>query len=801
MMEMNVDFLKMKYQQNIVAELVKIIYSQATPAIIASLIAAAGLVYVLYDAVPKAELICWYAVMCIVLAVRYSLLRYYLHHNQAQQDSWRWEKYFVITTFLMGLNWAFVSTWLMPASSIHQTFIISLLAAVAAASVPFLASSRLACCSFIIPMLLPFAIWSMLQPDVLHAILGLLTLVYLSFLLVSCFRIHAAVYGAVKLKLDYAELVKQLTATQHEMAIVNQTLQTEINFRAITEKLLRDSEEQYRLVTDALPVLISYVDTSLRYRFINKAYTDWFGEEVDTIIGKSMRRVIGDSAFVIFKENIANLPNRNVINFETIMNFRNQEERYVSVSLIPHIVDGEFHGFFSLISDMTPRINFLATHDALTSLPNRSLFTAKFSQALKHAQFINSKLALFFLDLDHFKNINDTLGHDAGDILLKKVAERISDTLGDKDMLARLGGDEFIILLEMINSEDIINTATQICEVFVKPFNLNGEEVYITTSLGISVYPEDGQEMQILLKNADMATYRAKERGRNTFEFYTEEMNKIILNKIHLESKLHQAIEKEQFLLHYQPVMDIPSNSITSMEALLRWDDPEKGLVYPQDFINVAEETGLIIPIGVWVFGAVCKQNALWQKHANFPVKLRISVNLSARQFNAKNLLSSIRTLLKETNLSGEYITVELTETLIMQDIGYSGLVMKELKDLGISISIDDFGTGYSSLNYLRRFPIDILKIDKSFIADVTNKTDEAAIVNAIIAMAHSLKMKVIAEGVENLGQYYFLKESGCDEMQGFLLSKPMPPQEIEVFLKHAFSVEEYLNKQSLSSS
>jgi EAL domain-containing protein (putative c-di-GMP-specific phosphodiesterase class I) len=298
-----------------------------------------------------------------------------------------------------------------------------------------------------------------------------------------------------------------------------------------------------------------------------------------------------------------------------------------------------------------------------------------------------------------------------------------------------------------------------------------------------------------------MATYRAKERGRNTFEFYTEEMNKIILNKIHLESKLHQAIEKEQFLLHYQPVMDIPSNSITSMEALLRWDDPEKGLVYPQDFINVAEETGLIIPIGVWVFGAVCKQNALWQKHANFPVKLRISVNLSARQFNAKNLLSSIRTLLKETNLSGEYITVELTETLIMQDIGYSGLVMKELKDLGISISIDDFGTGYSSLNYLRRFPIDILKIDKSFIADVTNKTDEAAIVNAIIAMAHSLKMKVIAEGVENLGQYYFLKESGCDEMQGFLLSKPMPPQEIEVFLKHAFSVEEYLNKQSLSSS
>ncbi|MES2217535.1 MAG: EAL domain-containing protein [Pseudomonadota bacterium] len=635
-----------------------------------------------------------------------------------------------------------------------------------------------------------------MQPHSFHPLVGLLAVLYFILLAIVCVKIHSIIYQTLKVKFENNELVKQLTLMQREVVAVNHTLQSEVDFRAVTEKLLRESEAQYRLVTDALPVLISYVDTSLRYRFINKAYTEWFGDEVDTIIGKPMRRVIGESAFVIFKEHIGKSPIKNIINFETIMNFNNQEERYVSVSIIPHIIDEELRGFFSLISDMTPRINYLATHDMLTGLPNRSLFNAKFSQALKYAQGIDAKVALFFLDLDHFKNINDTLGHDVGDILLKKVTERIQGAIREKDMLARLGGDEFIILLQLINSENIIQTANRICQSFLKPFNLEGHEVYITTSIGISVFPEDGQDMQVLLKNADMAAYRAKEHGRNTYEFYTEEMNKVILNKINLENKLRQALDKQEFLLHYQPIMDVPSNSINSLEALLRWNDPEVGIIAPREFIPVAEESGLIVPIGEWVFRTVCQQNADWQKRGNFPVDLRISINVSARQFKAKNLIRNIRTILAETNLSGEHITLELTETLIMQDTDYSYRIMSALKDLGMLISIDDFGTGYSSLKYLRRFPIDILKIDKSFIADVS-KPDEAAIVNAIIAMAHSLKMKVIAEGVETLEQYYLLKERGCNEIQGYLLSKPMPPNEIAVFLKHAFSVEEYLNSQS----
>jgi diguanylate cyclase (GGDEF)-like protein len=646
-----------------------------------------------------------------------------------------------------------------------------------------IASRWLTWCACVTILLLPCVIWSLLQLASAHPYLVTVSLIALSLLLLLCIK-------AFTLTTEHAALTSQITS-------LNQILQSEITFRAMTEKLLSNSEAQYQLVTDALPVLISYVDTSLRYRFINKAYTDWFGEEVDTIVGKTMRRVIGDSAFVIFKDNIAKLANKNIITFETLMNFRNKEDRYVSVTLIPHFINEEIHGFFSLISYMTPRINHLATHDVLTNLPNRSLFNAKCSQALVHAQQTSSNMALLFLDLDHFKNINDTLGHDVGDLLLKRAAERIHKVLDQKDMLARLGGDEFIILLEMTSPEQVTLISNKICQAFSQPFNLNNHELQVTASIGVSLFPDHGRDMQILLKNADIATYHAKKRGRNTYEFYTDAMNTIIVNKTQLETGLRQAIEKHEFVLYYQPVMDVPSNSITSLEALVRWYHPEKGIIAPGEFLPVAEESGLIVPIGDWILTSVCQQNAKWQNHANFPVNLRISINLTARQFHAKNLVAMIQNVLEATQLSGKYLTVELTESLIINNIEYSGRVMAALKDLGVSISIDDFGTGYSSLNYLRRFPIDMLKIDKSFIKHVTQKADEAAIVNAIIAMAHSFKMKVIAEGVETLGQYYFLKDRGCDEIQGYLLSKPMPANEIEVFLKNAFSVEAYLNSQS----
>ncbi|MDR3477275.1 MAG: EAL domain-containing protein [Gammaproteobacteria bacterium] len=784
------------FQQNITSELIQLLYSQATAAIVGSLIVASCLVYGLYGIVPNEKLFGWYALMLVVMLARYALAKVYFKKNPPPTACTLWKNLFIAMSALAGVSWSLVGSLLMPESSIHQTFIACSLAGVSAGAVPHYSGSRVVCFVFVVPLLLPFAVWSLMQGTMTHQLLGLLTFLYLGLLLISCWQTHSAIYNAIKLKFENDELVNHLTSAQNEMAMINQELNGEINERKLAERLLRESEEQYRLVTDALPVLISYIDMQLYYRFNNKAHEDWFSKSLNEINDKKIEDVLDRTGFEIFKENFAKLQMDKSITYETTMHFRATDERYVSVTLIPHIKDGKMQGVFSLISDMTPRINYLATHDSLTDLPNRSLFTARFSQALTRAERNGTEMALLFLDLDHFKNINDTLGHDVGDNLLIKVAERIKNSLRDGDTLARLGGDEFTIILEKINAESVIVIANKICCALRGPFKLDGREIFISTSIGISVYPGDGTDMQILLKNADMAIYRAKERGRNTFQFYMQEMNDKIIKKINIESNLRSAIKNEELEVYYQPVMDIASNMITSLEALLRWQHPKLGYISPVEFIPVAEEAGLIVSIGEWVMRTACRQNLEWIKNMDgASIKPRMAINLSARQFKECNLVERMELILKETGLSGEYVTLELTESLIMNDIEHNTKVINKFKDLGISISIDDFGTGYSSLSYLRRFPIDTIKIDRSFITDI-NKTekpdDAAAIVTAIIAMAQSLKMKVVAEGVETMEQYAFLSKLGCDQIQGYLLSPAVAADEVSNFLRTPFSIEDY---------
>jgi diguanylate cyclase (GGDEF)-like protein/PAS domain S-box-containing protein len=446
-------------------------------------------------------------------------------------------------------------------------------------------------------------------------------------------------------------------------------------------------------------------------------------------------------------------------------------------------------GLFIARKQAEERIRHLAHYDELTGLANRNMFSQCLSHAIAQARRNGKQLAVLFIDLDRFKNINDTLGHGAGDSVLKEVAERLHGCLRESDTVGRLSGDEFVVLLEeMPKSTHCAEVAQKILTAVARPFAFDTQIFHITASIGISTYPADSEDMHSLLKNADIAMYRAKELGKNNFQFYSAQMNVHNRERLELESSLRRALECNEFVLHYQPKVNIHSGRIIGMEALVRWQHPVKGMIPPMQFIPLAEETGLIVPIGKWVLRTACARNKSWQEQGLPP--LRIAVNLSARQFTHENLLQDVLRVLNETGLDATFLELEITESMVMHDPEHAIELMNKLRAIGISISIDDFGTGYSSLSYLKRFPIDSVKIDRSFIRDLPLDGDDAAITQAIIAMAHGLKLKVIAEGTETGEQLSFLRAHGCDEMQGYCFSKPLPEDDFFLLVQNSIEAE-----------
>ncbi|MCF6092940.1 EAL domain-containing protein [Microaerobacter geothermalis] len=421
------------------------------------------------------------------------------------------------------------------------------------------------------------------------------------------------------------------------------------------------------------------------------------------------------------------------------------------------------------------KITYQAYHDSLTKLPNRLQLEQSIFSAIEH----DETLAVMFLDLDRFKRINDTMGHASGDELLQEVSKRLLQCLDPDDLVALWGGDEFAIILRGVREKTLVSAkAGKILEEINKPVVIDGQQLTVTGSIGISLYPEDGTDYYTLLKNADTALYYAKEQGKNDLYFYSPSMNKDHYENLMMENRLRIAIKENEFVLYYQPQFNIRTGSIFGMEALLRWHNPEEGIISPAHFIAVAEETDLIVPIGEWVLRTACQQNKAWQD-AGYPPN-RISVNLSAKQFLQKNLVEAVKQILNETGLSPEWLELEITESIAMKDVELTVQVLKELRKMGVQIAIDDFGIGYSSLNHIKRFPINTLKIDQSFIRDVTENPDDAAIVSSIITLAHSLKLNVIAEGVETREQVAFLSRKNCDRMQGYFFGKPIPAEQIE---------------------
>ncbi len=445
------------------------------------------------------------------------------------------------------------------------------------------------------------------------------------------------------------------------------------------------------------------------------------------------------------------------------------------------------------------KLTYQAYHDALTNLPNRALFVKRAEQAINYADENNEILAMLFIDLDRFKYINDTLGHAAGDKLLQEVADRLlSCTRQPEDTVARLGGDEFTLLLRDIKEPTNAGiVAEQIIKALTAPFSFNQQDLYITPSIGISIYPKDGRDVGSLMKNADASMYMAKNQGRNNYRFYVSSANADSATRLSLEHKLRQALECGEFEVWYQPRYDIRSGRIISAEALIRWRSPELSLVSPAQFIPLAEETGLIIPIGEWVLRTACKENLSWQQKDR--AHIHVSVNLSARQFIQENLLNRIESIIEEVGIDPRHLELELTESLIMPNAEDTIETLRAIKKLGIQISVDDFGTGYSSLSYLKRFPIDTLKIDQSFVRDISEDEDDRALVTAIIAMAHNLKLAVVAEGVETLEQLVFLRTHSCDYVQGYLFGKPVPSAEFHEMLKNPVNFSELLSKHKIT--
>ncbi|MCP4351481.1 MAG: EAL domain-containing protein [Desulfobacterales bacterium] len=575
-----------------------------------------------------------------------------------------------------------------------------------------------------------------------------------------------------------------------QMAEANDDLTREIEVRRFTEEALRESEEKHRIVLEAAPDPVAVYDIHGMVSYLNPAFT--------RVFGWTLRECVGRNTGFVPEEM---LPETEIINnkisrsepFSGIETYRLTKEGrkvYVSVSgAFFYDTDNQPMGRVLTFQDITDRrktqdeITFIAYHDSLTGLPNRKSFYKCLEDKLHQSQrrVGDSNWALLFLDLDKFKYVNDTLGHDTGDELLKSVAVRLRDCLRKTDHIFRLGGDEFTIILEnLFRGADVANVALKIRDSISRPFSIKGNELHSTVSIGISIYPNDGADVETLVKNADMAMYVAKEEDEG-YRFFAEEMNRKAVERMKMGNSLRNALQHNQFVLHYQPLVD-NMNKIAGMEALLRWDHPELGILTPEKFIPLAEETGTIVPIGEWVLESACSQAMEW--HNMGYTWLYVTVNLSTRQFREKTVVDIIKKTLADTGLPPECLKLEVTESGIMENPEQAIAKMNLLRSRGIRFSIDDFGTGYSSLNYMKRFPIDTLKIDRSFVADSMTSQDDREIIRTIIAMANALNIKTVAEGVETREQIDFLRDHGCNIMQGYYFSQPMPAEKFEKMLQ-----------------
>ena len=583
---------------------------------------------------------------------------------------------------------------------------------------------------------------------------------------------------------------KEDRATLGSFMDITERKQAESQREAMLEAL-RQSEEKYRSILESIQEGYFEVDLNGNFTFCNNSMSRLTGCSKEELLGMNYKQFTNE-------ENIKEVlqafnevyDTGEPFKFDWQIIRRSGSEGFIEASVtLKKDLSGKPIGFKGMIRDITERkrieqqINYMATHDALTGLPNRLMFSQLLNHAIRSAQRHGKQLAVLFIDLDRFKTINDSLGHEAGDRLLKEMARRFRKSLRAVDIVGRLGGDEFIILTDEVDElNQVANVAHKLLTTVIQPMVLAGEECRITASIGISIYPRDGNDEQSLMKNADVAMYFAKEEGKNNYQFYSKDIHSLSNKRFSIETNLYRALERNELSLEYQAKVDFKSGMITGVEALLRWKNPSLGTLTPMQFIPVAEGTGMIVPIGRWVMKTACAQNVAWQRQGLPPI--RVAVNLSLRQLMDDKLLEDIKAALDESGMAPNLLELEITESMVMHNPEHMIGVLTNIKKMGVRLAVDDFGTGYSSLSQIKNFPVDTLKVDRSFIRNLVQDSDNQAITQAIINMGKNLCLTVVAEGVETQEQKDYLRYLICDEMQGFHFSKPVAPDQFADLLR-----------------
>ncbi len=740
----------------------------------------------------RPDLFVWFAAAFLVMVGRYGLYKWFIVANPAQDNLGVWERRFFIGSLIMAALFGVMGSLLLPKAGPTQLPVMMLVALLSTGAVAYYAPHKSLFGYTTFVALLPMGIITMGFGDRSGTLLGAAILVLMGLLVAVHSKVHLALRDALTARLDNVLIAMRLEEEKVRVESANKALEQEAVERRKAERAELMALQRLKLHLERTP--LGVIEWDMEFRVVT------WNPSAEAIFGYSASEVFGESAYTLVQgaidsERLASMWMELMQSkVSTRVSLANKNKRgeiihteWYSTPLVDN--SGATVGVASLVQDVTERLNtertihYMAHHDALTGLPNRRLMQDRLNQAILQARRGQRHVGLLFVDLDRFKLINDTLGHETGDYVLRDIAKRLSKVVREGDTVSREGGDEFVIVLPDLDKPETAQiVANKILAELTKPFEISGHELTVTASIGISHYPNDATDVQHLLKHADSAMYQAKDAGRNTARFFTSDLNFLLSKRLEVESRLRRGIERSEFFLRYQPQVDLRTGKIIGFEALLRWNDPQQGEIFPKDFISVAEELGLIVPLGEWVFRTACQQIKLWdlEGYSDFS----ISINVSPRQFVSRKLLPSMKTALMESGIDASRIDLEITETVAMRNLEQSIEILSELRRIGATVSVDDFGVGYSSLGQLRRLPAQTLKIDSSFISQIPDDPNSCSITEAIIAMAKRLQLRTVAEGVESVAQREFLRTNGCDAFQGFLFAKPLNTIETTALLK-----------------